>query len=95
MAFKWDVKFCGLVKDVVEVIVVELGAEKRVSVHCRMSMYAGAWGAANVLPAVSGCRLINFFSATEFGVSVAHTMSVCVPFELKAVSIDEPLNWKY
>lgn len=73
MPFDFDAEFCTLVEKVMEVVVVQLRAEEGVSVHYQyLFRMLFAWKEEMIcaLPEVSGCRFVNFFSASDSGVSL-------------------------
>ena len=65
VALNLNVKRGTLIEEVLEVIVVELGAQERIAMHCEDGLSSIAdMSKDNPLPDVSGVRPWKFFSAT-------------------------------
>ena len=72
MSFDGYSELFRLVEDIVEILVVQLGPEEGVPVHCSRSdkvpRLSGIWR-VNSLPGVNGSRFVKFFPARVWGVS--------------------------
>ena len=90
-----DSKLLRLVEDVVEILVIQLGPEEGVPVHCYRSAKIprrSEVSRANQLPGVNGSRFVKFFPAKVWGVSEQDYISAGTRRLGRAFI---PLNWKY
>lgn len=62
----------ALIKEVMEILIIELSSQQRVSVHCkpRMSVRDCVLSVVYALPGVRGVRFWNFLAAALSGVSI-------------------------